>query len=212
MIGITTETCFEVSKPVIVGSRTVFVVSSKLCLFSKSYRGIVATLVSPIYVIVIEQKRSYALSMETGKSVDLDELFQENPTIRSEFWKIPAISIGRENILTSENRLPDLYSPSAICENGSEDQMSTLGTEKETKHEHEHGHEGSHEHRLEMEDVRKQITSFGNQIHEYFDHVQAEVENYKFTVEKHGDGIEVEVQFKAYVHPKTGESAKVVPK
>ncbi len=56
------------------------------------------------------------------------------------------------------------------------------------------------------------MLSFGNQVHEYFDHIQADVENYKFTVEKHGDGVEVEVVFKAFVHPKLSEAAKIIPK
>ncbi|HZW56456.1 MAG TPA: hypothetical protein VFF30_09225 [Nitrososphaerales archaeon] len=56
------------------------------------------------------------------------------------------------------------------------------------------------------------MLSFGNQVHEYFDHIQADVENYKFTVEKHGDGVEVEVVFKAFVHPKLSEAATIIPK
>jgi hypothetical protein len=68
------------------------------------------------------------------------------------------------------------------------------------------------EHRLALESVRKQMLTFGNQMHEYFEHIQANVENYKFAVEKHGDGIEIEVSFKAFVHPKINEAAKVIPK
>ena len=66
--------------------------------------------------------------------------------------------------------------------------------------------------RVAMETVRRQMQSFGNQLHEYFDHIQADVENYKFIVEKHGDGLEVEVEFKAFVHPKNNEAAKIIPK
>ena len=72
-----------------------------------------------------------------------------------------------------------------------------------------------HEHRLAMEEVRKQVMTFGNQLHDYFgqmNHIQAEVENYKFTLEKKGEGIDVEVLFKAYVHPKQIEVARIVPK
>ena len=68
------------------------------------------------------------------------------------------------------------------------------------------------EHRLTLEDVRKRVLAIGNEVHEYFEHIGADVENYKFTVEKHGEGIEVEVVFKAYVHPKTSEAAKIIPK
>lgn len=80
-----------------------------------------------------------------------------------------------------------------------------MSTTKETERE-------QREHRLALEEVRKQMTAFGNQIMEYFDHARADVENYKFTIEKHGDGVEVEVQFKAYVHPKTEEASKIIPK
>jgi hypothetical protein len=55
---------------------------------------------------------------------------------------------------------------------------------------------------LVIEQVRKQIMTFGDQIREYFDSVQAETEHYKFTDEKHGEGIEIEAHFKAYIHPK----------
>jgi len=71
---------------------------------------------------------------------------------------------------------------------------------------------GGHEHRMSTEDVRRQIMTFGDQIHEYFDTTQAEVENYKFTVEKHGEGVQVEIQFKAYVHPKSSDASKIIPK
>lgn len=78
--------------------------------------------------------------------------------------------------------------------------MSTMNNEREN-------------HRLALEEIRKQMTGFGNQLLEYFDHIQAQVENYKFTVEKHGEGVEVEVQFKAHIHPKTSSDAsKIVPK
>lgn len=86
--------------------------------------------------------------------------------------------------------------------------MSTVTTEKKTP-----AKEGERsEEKLAMESVRKQMLTFGNQMHEYFEHIQADVENYKFTVEKHGDGIEIEVSFKAFVHPKTNEAAKIIPK
>jgi RNA binding exosome subunit len=72
--------------------------------------------------------------------------------------------------------------------------------------------ETEHEHRMDFDDVRKQVLTFGNQLHEYFDKVQADVQNYKFTVEKHGDGVEVEIQLKAYVHPKGNEAVNIIPK
>jgi hypothetical protein len=88
--------------------------------------------------------------------------------------------------------------------------MTTVTTETErTEHEHKH------EHGFPLEEVRKEVMVFGNQIHEYFghlNHVQAEIENYKFVVEKHGEGLDVEIQLKAYVHPKTSEPVRTIPK
>ncbi len=54
-----------------------------------------------------------------------------------------------------------------------------------------------------MESVRETLTKYGKEIQEYLNRVEANVENYKFTVEKHGDGVEVEVDFKALIHPRT---------
>jgi predicted RNase H-like nuclease (RuvC/YqgF family) len=85
--------------------------------------------------------------------------------------------------------------------------MSTMTSEHEKT---------EHEHRMDLEEVRKQVMTYGKEIHDYFDHMnhlQAEVENYKFSVEKHGEGIEVEVQLKAYVHPKKpNDVSKIIPK
>jgi hypothetical protein len=55
------------------------------------------------------------------------------------------------------------------------------------------------------------MLAFGNEIHEYFDHISADVENYKFTAEKHGEGVEVEITFKAFVHPRQNEASKIIP-
>ena len=93
MIGLKAEAGFEVSNPLAVGNRTIHIVSRKLCLTSDSHKGLLAVHVSPIYVIVLEQKLWYGLSIETGKPIDLDQLFQENPMIKNEFWKTPPISI-----------------------------------------------------------------------------------------------------------------------
>ena len=53
-----------------------------------------------------------------------------------------------------------------------------------------------------MENVRRQLQTYGKEIQEYLSRVEANVEGYKFSVEKHGDGIEVDVEFKALIHPK----------
>ena len=61
--------------------------------------------------------------------------------------------------------------------------------------------EAGHEHRgLEM--VRDRILGYEHEIKTYLDHIDANVEYYKFDVEKHGDGITVEVSVRATIRPK----------
>ena len=56
---------------------------------------------------------------------------------------------------------------------------------------------------VSLENVRRQMVQFGQEIEQYLGRVEANVEGYKFTVEKRGDGLEVEVEFKALFHPRT---------
>jgi len=50
---------------------------------------------------------------------------------------------------------------------------------------------------ISLEDAKTQLISFGNQIHEYLGKVDANIENYKFSVEKLEDGIAIDVAFRA---------------
>ena len=84
--------------------------------------------------------------------------------------------------------------------------MSTV-TEKKMTEKEERA-----EDRALMESVRKRVLAFGNEMQQYFEHIHADVENYRFVVEKHADGLEIEVNFKAFVHPATKEATKVIPK
>ncbi len=81
--------------------------------------------------------------------------------------------------------------------------MSTVVTEKPRE---------PIEHPATLESVRHQILSFGTQIHEYLTRVEANVEDYKFNVQKKGDGVEVEVEFKALIQPKAHPALKIIPK
>ena len=56
---------------------------------------------------------------------------------------------------------------------------------------------------VNLDNVRRQMVQFGHEIEQYLGRVEANVEGYKFTVEKRGDGLEVEVNFKALIHPRT---------
>lgn len=62
------------------------------------------------------------------------------------------------------------------------------------------------EHRS-LDNVRERILSYENDIKQYLDQLNANVEYYKFSVEKHGDGLTVEVSVKATIRPKSSESA-----
>jgi len=55
---------------------------------------------------------------------------------------------------------------------------------------------------ISLEDAKAKLTSFGTQIQEYLDKVDANVENYKFSIEKTNGGIAVDVAFKAIVKGK----------
>ncbi|HZW56455.1 MAG TPA: hypothetical protein VFF30_09220 [Nitrososphaerales archaeon] len=54
-----------------------------------------------------------------------------------------------------------------------------------------------------MAKIGHQMTAFGNTIREYLEKVDANVENYKFSVAKHGDGLDVELELKVLVQPKS---------
>jgi len=61
------------------------------------------------------------------------------------------------------------------------------------------------EHRS-LDNVRERILAYEHEIKQYLDQLNANVEYYKFSVEKHGDGLTVEVSFKATVRPKTPQA------
>ena len=56
------------------------------------------------------------------------------------------------------------------------------------------------------------MVAFGNQVRQYFDQVHARIENPKFTVEKQDEGIQVEIQLKAYIHPKPADASTIIRK
>ncbi len=60
------------------------------------------------------------------------------------------------------------------------------------------------EHRS-LDAVRERILSYEHEIKQYLDHLNANLEYYRFSVEKHGDGLTVEVSVKATVRPKATE-------
>jgi hypothetical protein len=70
--------------------------------------------------------------------------------------------------------------------------------------------ESGTDHPVTIDDVRRYMSTFGTQVREYFDQIHAEVENYKFSVEKHGEGMRIELQFRATLQPRPGEPAKAI--
>lgn len=44
--------------------------------------------------------------------------------------------------------------------------------------------------------------SYESQIKEYLDNLEATVDTYKFSVEKHGDGLSIDMALRAAIHAK----------
>lgn len=62
--------------------------------------------------------------------------------------------------------------------------------------------------RFNLESARKQVVQFGRQMEDYLNNIEADIESYKFSVEKREEGAELEVEFKVLIRPKT----KTIPK
>lgn len=87
MIGINSEGELELSHPVVVGERKIFVISQKLSLTSSRMGGAIASLVTPLYVIVQEKQLRYAFSLLKEEIVDLLEVWSHKPSLEREFSK-----------------------------------------------------------------------------------------------------------------------------
>jgi hypothetical protein len=55
---------------------------------------------------------------------------------------------------------------------------------------------------LTLEQLRNRITTYESEMREYLRGHDANIETYKFAVEKEGDGYSIEVGIKASIHPK----------
>ena len=53
-----------------------------------------------------------------------------------------------------------------------------------------------------LDGVRQQLLSYGNQIQEYLTKVDAKVDTYKLSIEKHSDGLSLDFAFRATIHRK----------
>jgi hypothetical protein len=64
-------------------------------------------------------------------------------------------------------------------------------------------HENSEKLNESLDGVKKQLLSYSTQIQEYLGKVDASIDGYKFSIEKQGDGLTIDIAFRATVHPKT---------
>jgi len=55
---------------------------------------------------------------------------------------------------------------------------------------------------LSLQQIRSRISTYESELRQFLDSHQANVETYKFSVEKEGDGFSVEVDIKASLHPR----------
>jgi hypothetical protein len=62
--------------------------------------------------------------------------------------------------------------------------------------------EKSEEGHVSVDGVRHQLLSYENQIKEYLDKLEATVDNYKFSVEKHDEGLTIDMALRATIHVK----------
>src|SRR5712692_8077540 len=53
-----------------------------------------------------------------------------------------------------------------------------------------------------MDNVQAQLQTYGNQIRDYLNKAHADIDVYRFAVEKQGDGLAIEVMFRAVLKPK----------
>jgi hypothetical protein len=62
--------------------------------------------------------------------------------------------------------------------------------------------------RQNLDNMRQQLLAYENQIKEYLDKVNANIDSYKFSVEKDGDGIMIDVAMRASIQPKGSTDSK----
>jgi hypothetical protein len=60
---------------------------------------------------------------------------------------------------------------------------------------------------LSLQQIRSRLATYESELRRFLDTHQANVETYKFSVEKEGDGFSVEVDIKASLHPKSRSGA-----
>ena len=60
---------------------------------------------------------------------------------------------------------------------------------------------------LSLQQIRSRLVTYESELRQFLDTHQANVETYKFSVEKEGDGFSIEIDIKASLHPKNRSGA-----
>jgi len=55
---------------------------------------------------------------------------------------------------------------------------------------------------LSTQEIQARLATYRREIREYLNSLEANVESYKFSVEKEGEGVVIDVAIRAAVHPK----------
>jgi hypothetical protein len=63
--------------------------------------------------------------------------------------------------------------------------------------------EKNEESHVSVDSVKHQLLSYEHQIKEYLDKLEATVDTYKFSVEKHGEDLTLDMALKATIHVKS---------
>jgi hypothetical protein len=50
--------------------------------------------------------------------------------------------------------------------------------------------------------VKQHISNYSNQVQDYLNKVDAKIDGFKFTLEKHGEELTIDLSFRATIHPK----------
>ena len=54
-----------------------------------------------------------------------------------------------------------------------------------------------------LDSVKLQLLSYASQIQEYLAKQEANIDGYKFSIERQGEGLSIDIAFRATIHPRT---------
>ena len=56
--------------------------------------------------------------------------------------------------------------------------------------------------------VKQQLTNYGSQVQEYLEKVDAKIDGFKFSLEKHNEELTFDLSFRATFHPRNAKTAE----